>query len=1013
MTGWSEQTLRQAASWKSFKEGKALMENGAVTEAKVTTTGWQGTVLGGKKPLKVNVIVKSATDLQTRCPCPINQSSGEICSHAVASGLAALAGLTAKPSTPAQNTNPASGAIREITFPPRWRDALARGTLAATLTKSARNLADDADFRLSDWLSSSKVADTSVIHIHLDANRSAGFLDAIVGHSEVFIGKERTALEISSGHRFQLASASLSDGQVTFVPWEKSERWQKIGKSYWQTGEFSLIRSGRGEIPTSLAELLEHLVAGKSLSLPVAKVLAQLDAWQDWLAFPADSWLEALHFAPATADFELSLEGSLQHLDAKLRVIYSGASPTVPGIGVVSSLPRFKGDHCEVRNWTAEEQAVYGLENAGFLLSDRAAGTWAIRDSQSVLDFLSRTLPKLRKRWTILEGERFTVAHQKLAIVSPKIEILGSGEDWLSFDLKFQTDDGIQIPKAEIHQMLRSRKQSGQARSGRHLFISDDVVSLIEPLFSELDLKQNGGHYESSALAGEVIQGICRKLHNSLDANEAEDAFAYRQASTLRASLRPYQQHGSAWLQNRIQRFGGALLADDMGLGKTIQTIALIENLFLLDECDNGVVLIVASTSLLSNWRAEFGRFAPQRIVRILHGTSRDKEREKVMPGEVILTSFGTLARDLAWHLRCDYRAVVVDEASMIRNPDTDHAKALVKLRTKRRIALTGTPLENGVRDLWSIFRFIQPGWLGGREEFRERYEAPLASGELSAGVMERLRFKISPLLLRRTKEEVAPELPSKLFIDEFCDLSRDQRAVYRDLLAEGRRQVESISDSGNQAAARMRMLTTLLRLRQTCCDLALLQNDRLNSLPEASRSSKMERLMELLEEAVNGGHRVLIFSQFQRQLLKIGESIEKRSWQHLRLDGQTRKRQELVDQFQQTDGPPLFLISLKAGGYGLNLTAADTVIHFDPWWNPAAEAQATDRAHRIGQTRPVTIYRLLTRGTVEEQVVRLQQKKRELAAAIDEGGAGDAPGWSTAELKSLISESPILRPVE
>lgn len=166
---------------------------------------------------------------------------------------------------------------------------------------------------------------------------------------------------------------------------------------------------------------------------------------------------------------------------------------------------------------------------------------------------------------------------------------------------------------------------------------------------------------------------------------------------------------------------------------------------------------------------------------------------------------------------------------------------------------------------------------------------------------------------------------------------------------------------------------------------------------------------MELLEEAVNGGHRVLIFSQFQKQLLKIGESIEKRSWQHLRLDGQTRKRQELVDVFQRPDGPPLFLISLKAGGYGLNLTAADTVIHFDPWWNPAAEAQATDRAHRIGQTRPVTVYRLLTRGTVEEQVVRLQQKKRELAAAIDEGGVGDAPGWSTAELKSLISESPVL----
>jgi SNF2 family DNA or RNA helicase len=444
-----------------------------------------------------------------------------------------------------------------------------------------------------------------------------------------------------------------------------------------------------------------------------------------------------------------------------------------------------------------------------------------------------------------------------------------------------------------------------------------------------------------------------------------------------------------------------------MGLGKTVQTIALIEHLFCLNENDSGIILIVATTSLLGNWKSEFARFTPHRRVRILHGSGRETEKGKLKPGEIILTSYSTLARDLAWHLRRDYRAVVVDEASLMRNPDTDHARAMAKLRSRRRIALTGTPIENGVRDLWSIFRFIQPGWLGGREEFRERYEIPLAAGEPAAAVMERLRFKISPFLLRRTKEQVAPELPTKLLIDEFCELSRDQKSIYRDLLAEGRRQVESIDISGNQAAARMRMLTTLLRLRQTCCDLALLQNDRLNSLSESNRSSKMERLIELLEEAINGGHRVLIFSQFQRQLLEIGKSIQKRGWDFLQLDGQTRKRQELVDQFQDPQGPPFFLISLKAGGYGLNLTAADTVIHFDPWWNPAAESQATDRAHRIGQTRPVTVYRLLTRDTVEEQVVRLQRKKRDLAAAIDESGGGDAQGWSTEELKSLIKGTP------
>ena len=201
-----------------------------------------------------------------------------------------------------------------------------------------------------------------------------------------------------------------------------------------------------------------------------------------------------------------------------------------------------------------------------------------------------------------------------------------------------------------------------------------------------------------------------------------------------------------------------------------------------------------------------------------------------------------------------------------------------------------------------------------------------------------------------------------------------------------------------------MQMLTALLRLRQTCCDLALLGNDKFNQLLVARRSAKLQRLLELIEEAVAGNHRMLIFSQFRTQLLEIEKSIAERGWTSLRLDGQSRNRQQLVDRFQQVDGPPVFLISLKAGGYGLNLTAADTVVHFDPWWNPAAEAQATDRAHRIGQIRPVTVYRLLTRGTVEEKVVRLQAKKRELASAIDENGAGDAAGWSMDELESMLA---------
>jgi len=298
----------------------------------------------------------------------------------------------------------------------------------------------------------------------------------------------------------------------------------------------------------------------------------------------------------------------------------------------------------------------------------------------------------------------------------------------------------------------------------------------------------------------------------------------------------------------------------------------------------------------------------------------------------------------------------------------------------------------------------LQLCWLGSREQFRERYEAPLQQPPRPVDVLERLRLKTSPFLLRRTKEEVAADLPSKLIIDEWCELSADQRQVYRDLLGEGSKRVDEIRRSAGTGAARLQLLTALLRLRQTCCDLALLKHERLGKLALERRSAKLQRLMEITEEALSGNHRLLVFSQFQTQLREIQGQLEARQIDSFLLDGQTRNRQELVDRFQKADGPPVFLISLKAGGYGLNLTAADTVVHFDPWWNPAAEAQATDRAHRIGQTRPVTVYRLLTRGTVEEKVVRLQASKRELAnATFDESGFGDPGSLSDTDLKALL----------
>lgn len=1010
MTGWTETTLRNAASWKAFKEGKSIFDSGSVIEAKSGSGGWQGSVRSGSRPLRVTVRVKSATDLETVCACPDNRATGALCAHAVAVGLAALLGKSSqaaasaqvKPVAQAAPMEPASVAW-QILLPLNWRDALTRGKLAATLAISTGDDPAPADDRLNAWLSRERVAAKAILSINLDATRVSSFLEAIADHPRLGVGKDQLSITIRSGERFHLADASRDAEQVKLVPAADAGPWVEIGGAYWRiTGE-TLTRVGEGGMPADLARSLRELAAGKTIEVPLLRFFHHLDAWQEWVFFPEGSWLESLHFVPAPVAFELSLEGSLQHLEARLLAKYESAPPIPPGLGKVEGLPRLLDDRCEVRNPAAEEEAFHRMMKAGFQPEDISSGRWVMKGESAIQDFLVRDLPKLRHDWSVSEGERFARVQKQVAIVSPKIEIHGSGEDWLSFDLTFQTTDGIQIPMADVRSLLRSGRQSGKVAGGKHLVISNEMADIIDPLFAELDLRQENGRFTASARSGELIREIRNKLDNPKDKNELRDLFQFVLPAGFQAGLRPYQNQGAGWLQNRVERFGGALLADDMGLGKTIQTIALIEHLFQSKKDDSGVVLVLATASLLGNWAAEFRKFAPARRVRILHGTSRDKERERVGSGDVVLTSYGTMARDLAWHLKRDYRAIVVDEASLLRNPDTDHAKAVAKLRSPHRVALTGTPIENGVRDLWSIFRFIQPGWLGGREEFKDRYEAPLAAGESAGAVMERLRLKVSPFLLRRTKEQVAPELPSKLFIDEFCDLSGEQQAVYKELLIEGRKRVDAVADSGNKGAARMQMLTALLRLRQTCCDLALLGNERFSELALPKRSAKLQRLLELIEEAVSGNHRMLVFSQFQTQLREIETCIAERGWESLRLDGQSRNRQQLVDRFQQADGPPVFLISLKAGGYGLNLTAADTVVHFDPWWNPAAEAQATDRAHRIGQTRPVTVYRLLTRGTVEEKVVRLQSKKRELATAIDESGAADAPGWSMEDMESVF----------
>lgn len=980
MPALDEASLRRAASWQDFKEAQALLAAGAVVSSEITHDGWRGSVKQGNRVLRITVIARTPTWFDAKCPCPANQREGNFCPHAIAAGLHLLAPPHAKAKPAPADAMP--NMAWSIRFLGPWQETLRKGRLSASVSHAER-APGDSDSRLTSWLIAQNAVSRPPVQLSLTTTNLPGFLAAIDGHPH--ITDDNGAITLDSEAQVILDDCTKNGDTVQLTP--SQQEIEKIGPSFWKISPAGLSRIGNSRAIAQNSPILTTLSQGEQVGIPLVQFLRDLDLLQTDLDFSASEWFQSLHFIPAKPDFQLSVIGSSSIIQADLNISYTRNDlPCLEGSTVFTTNPREE----------TKARSTHPLAN----------GTFTASDPDTIRAFLTGSLAAFPASWKLDLAPTVLKLSSSYLFVTPKIQIVSSGDDWLDFELEFETDSGSPIPAVEIRRLLRSKGSATQTMNGKRVILSDDIENLIDPLFEELDLYQENGRYTAKNASALIILEIIKNDHNKLTERYLEKNLYPSISPIIDSTLRPYQRQGLTWLIDRLNRFGGALLADDMGLGKTLQTISYIENLFT--TCSHsGPALVIATTSLLGNWLAEFKRFAPDRRVITLHGAGRDKLRGEIRPDDVILTTYGTLARDLAWHLRQEYLVAVIDEASLIRNPDTDHSKAVAKLNAAKRIALTGTPVENSARDLWSIFRFIQPGWLDSRGHFKDRYETPLSSPETAPRTATLLRLKTSPFVLRRTKSEVAPELPSKIAIDEFCELSKDQLATYRDLLAIGRRRIEEIRDSGQEAAARMQALTTLLRLRQTCCDLALLDPGKLRSLPISRRSAKLERLLEIAGQTIASGSKLLVFSQFQKQLVEIESALGDSGISSLRLDGQTRNRQELVDCFQSGSGPPVFLISLKAGGYGLNLTAADVVIHFDPWWNPAAEAQATDRAHRIGQTKPVTVFRLLTRGTVEEKVVRLQTRKKALADSLDESSSstGSAASWTTAELERLLSE--------
>ena len=470
----------------------------------------------------------------------------------------------------------------------------------------------------------------------------------------------------------------------------------------------------------------------------------------------------------------------------------------------------------------------------------------------------------------------------------------------------------------------------------------------------------------------------------------------------LNATLRDYQLDGLSWMQNLRELEVGGILADDMGLGKTLQALAHVvteKNAGRLDR----PVMVVMPTSLIPNWQDEAARFAPGLRVLTLQGVGRRKHFEHLHDYDLLLTTYALLPKDVERVGQLKLHMLILDEAQYIKTPGSKAAQAARRFDARQRLCLSGTPLENHLGELWSLFHFLMPGWLGDSKAFNTHYRVPIERHE-DQERLQHLNARIKPFLLRRTKEQVATELPAKTDIIQWVELNTAQRDLYETVrLAMDRKVRAEISRKG-MAGSQIIILEALLKLRQVCCDLRLVDKQR--TYAPGGSSGKLESLMEMLERLMTEDRRVLVFSQFTSMLELIEAELQQRGMDYALLTGASRDRRAPVEDFQQ-GRKRIFLISLKAGGVGLNLTAADTVIHYDPWWNPAAEQQATDRAYRIGQDKPVFVFKLITRGTVEEKIAQLQQEKTALAAGVLDGHRAADWRWQPEDIEALLEPLP------
>ncbi len=754
-------------------------------------------------------------------------------------------------------------------------------------------------------------------------------------------------------------------------------------------------------VQTSLSpSLIKSLVAEKP-KIPQEDISEFLD--RVWASLPAselsepEDFLRIMEplFQPSTYDPKLFLgeEGSLLTLEVQNTYETIHGEYILPGPN-----PDFQTGSYIYNNQTfltrrsqeEEQSLITQLTDMGF--QPRNNKLWFMEPEEAIA-FLLDSYTKLVELWRVY-GEQ-TLSRYKVRMAKPTITATlesNEKEQWFNLDIVVEYD-GQALPLESIWRAWARGRRYVQLKDGSYTSLPEAWLKKLAHKLEALGFdpskppKRQFKQFEAPVL-DKLLEDMPNATTNSFWDALREKIHSFGEIEQIdtpkdvNASLRPYQSQGISYLNFLSEYNFGGILADEMGLGKTLQTLTFLQHLV-----DNGYTdpnLIVVPTSVLPNWEREAQKFVPKLKCLTIYGTRRENMFQQIANSHLVVTTYALLRRDLEELSKYHFNTIILDEAQNIKNPNTITARSVRSMNARMRLCLSGTPIENNLFELWSLFEFLMPGFLGSQHAFQRGVVKPIRDGDAES--LEYLRNRVKPFILRRTKAEVAKDLPPKIETVTYCALLDEQAELYAALSKKLREQVFATVEEKGMAKSQMSILDALLKLRQICCHPRLLKTDMPGFSTASLPSGKFETFKDMIFDIVDGRHKVLVFSQFVQLLQIIKGWLNMTDIPFCYLDGTSKNRLDQVDIFNKSKDIPIFLISLKAGGTGLNLTSADYVIHYDPWWNPAVENQATDRAHRIGQTQQVFSYKLICQNTVEEKILKLQEMKKGVAEAVIPG---------------------------